>query len=333
MKRIGNLWQQVISVDNLWLAYKKAKKGKANRDSVAAFSFNVEVELHALQEALLTGMYQPGKYRQFIIKERKQRLISAAPFRDRVVHHAIMNVLEPILDKRFYYHSYACRKGKGVHKAVVQYQQWAEKYPYVLKLDIARYFPSINHKTLKNQLQSIIKDKSLLNLLDLIIDASPTPEDFIGLPIGNLTSQYFANLYLNEIDHWLCTLPQVKGYLRYVDDLMILGESKVELWQLKNILEQQLQKLGLQLHIKKQQLMRTTERVDILGYVVSKDKRWLRNDNGHRFQRKLKHKATLYKQGKLEMAEIKPSVASWIGHAKHGETLALRKKIFTACVF
>ena len=333
MKRIGKLWPQVVSFDNLWLAYNKAKRAKANRDSVAAFSFNVEVELLTLQQELVSGTYQPGKYRQFVIKERKPRLISAAPFRDRVVHHAIMNVLEPILDKRFYYHSYACRSGKGVHKAVNQYQKWSQQYAYVLKLDIARYFPSIRHQQLKSQLRCIIKDIALLNLLDLIIDASPTLESNVGLPIGNLTSQYFANLYLNDIDHWLCGLVQVKGYLRYVDDLMILSNSKTELWQVKTLLEAELSRLGLQLHQKKQQLMRCSEAVDILGYKISRYKRWLRNDNGYRFQRKLTKKALCYKQGKLTIAEIKPSVQSWLGHAMHGETLGLRKKIFDACIF
>jgi len=334
MKRIGNLWQAITQIENLLAAYYKARKGKQQRDAVAAFGLNLEHELFTLQYELKKGCYQPGAYRQFIIHERKPRLISAAPFRDRVIHHAVMNVLEPILDKRFYYHSYACRRGKGVHKAVDQYQQWANKYPYVLKLDIAGYFHNISHKVLKLQLQRIIKDQYLLRLLELIIDESPkdyrlkTSEKGVGLPIGNLTSQYFANLYLNDIDHWLCQQSSVKAYLRYVDDLLIFGENKDDLWQLKNTLSLKLSTLGLTIHSRKQQLMRTTERVDVLGYKVSPKRRWLRNDNGYRFQQKLKRYKHRYQRGLLTSEQIKPSIDSWVGHAYHAETIGLRKQLF-----
>jgi len=133
MQRIGKLWPQFITFENLYLAYLKARKGKQRRDAVAVFSFDLENNLLQLQRELAKGRYQPGEYRQFIIRERKPRLISAAPFRDRVVHHALMNVLEPIFEKRFYYHSYACRPDKGVHRAADKYQQWATRYAYVLK--------------------------------------------------------------------------------------------------------------------------------------------------------------------------------------------------------
>lgn len=245
-----------------------------------------------------------------------------------------MNILEPILDKRFYYHSYACRSGKGVHKAVDQYQQWANRYPYVLKLDIAAYFPSICHDKLKAQLRRILKDNALLGLLDLIIDSSPLSQQDknskqdTGLPVGNLTSQYFANLYLNDIDHWLSQHKSVKAYLRYVDDLVIFGDNKAELWQLRDALSVQLSQLGLSLHSTKQQLMRTNERIDVLGYKVSPTRRWLRNDNGYRFQRKLKRYKQQCQIGLLTKEQVKPSIMSWIGHALHAETTALKDAIF-----
>ena len=336
MKRIGKLWPRVTHFDNLLLAYCKARLGKRQRDAVARFSLNLEQELFAIQYELISGSYQPGRYRQFAIHERKPRLISAAPFRDRVVHHAIMTVLEPVFERRFYYHSYACRKNKGVHRAVDQYQQWSRQYNYVLKLDISRYFPSIVHTVLKKQLRRIIKDKLLLNLLDKVIDGSPVTADGnagVGLPIGNLTSQYFANLYLNDIDHWLCRQPMVGKYLRYVDDLMILGNSKADLWRLKAQLEEELSSLGLTLHQSKQQLLRTCERVDVLGYKVSRERRWLRNDNGYRFQRKLKKYAWQYRVGRIDWIDLRPPLMSWIGHAKHGQTLKLRESIFDDVVF
>jgi len=334
MKRANNLWSKIVSFENLYQAYINARKGKQNREAVAQFSFNLEGELLVLQQELITGCYQPGVYRQFIIRERKPRLISAAPFRDRVLHHAVMDVLEPIFEKRFYYHSYACRKNKGVHRAVNQYQQWAKKYNYVLKVDIARYFPSITHDCLKKQLGAIIKDKSVLLLLSKIIDTSPVQtEHGIGLPIGNLTSQYFANLYLNNIDHWLKHELKVPAYLRYVDDLVLLSNSKSELWQIRDNLALALAGIGLKLHSRKQVLQHTSNKIDMFGYQVTANKRWLRNDNGYRFSRKLKKMSINYQQGKLTFEQIKPRVASWIGHAQHGETKALRYSIFKEIIF
>ena len=197
MHRIGHIWEQVVSLDNLYTAYCKARKGKRRRPDVARFSLD-------LQQELITGVYTPGAYRQFTVYERKPRLISVAPFRDRVVHHAVMHVLEPLLDPRFIPDTYACRKGKGVHRAVERYQQFAREYAYVLKLDIRRYFPSIDRTILIEQLVRRIKDKSLLDLLQKIIDNGPEtggPVQFFpgddlvsvserprGLPIGNLTS-------------------------------------------------------------------------------------------------------------------------------------------------
>jgi len=320
-------------MENLLLAYYRARKGKQNRDTVAHFSFELELNLVQLQFELDNNQYLPGAYRQFWIHERKPRLISAAPFRDRVIHHALMNVLEPLFEKRFYYHSYACRKNKGTHRAVDQYQSWAKRYPYVLKLDIKRYFPSIRHQDLMHQLARLIKDKRILSLLGLVIGHSPTDIKGVGLPIGNLTSQYLANLYLNEVDHWLSSQDSCKAYLRYVDDLMIFGDSKRELWQLKALLENELSILGLSLHDTKQQLMRTSERVDVLGYKVSLHRRWLRNDNGYRFQRKLKSLPNKVNAGEITPDKAIASVMSWKGHAKHGETKALVATIFESVLF
>ena len=200
-------------MDNLYTAYCKARKGKRRRPDVAQFSLGLEQNLSVLQQELITGTYSPGAYRQFTVYERKPRLISVAPFRDRVVHHAVMHILEPLLDQRFIPDTYACRKNKGVHRAVDRYQQFARDNAYVLKLDIARYFASIDRTILKQQLARRIKDKAVLELLYRIIDNGPEinepvrffPGDDLvsvserrcGLPIGNLTSQFFANLYLD----------------------------------------------------------------------------------------------------------------------------------------
>ena len=195
-----------------------------------------------LQQELAARDYHVGDYRQFTLYERKPRLISAAQFRDQVVHHALMNVIEAPLDRCFIFGSYACRKGKGVHAAVGRYQGWARRYPYALKLDVRRYFPSIDHVLLKQKLRRRIADARILELLDLIIDSAPATVDdsvyFIGddlltplerhrgLPIGNLTSQFLANLYLDDLDHQIKEVLRVPAYLRYVDDLFLLGDTR-----------------------------------------------------------------------------------------------------------
>ena len=246
---------------------------------------NLEAELFALERELRSGNYQPRPYRLFVIKARKRREIAAAAFRDRVVQHSIMLVLEPHLEQCFITHSYACRKGKGVHRAVDQYQRWAQHYNYCMKLDIQRYFPQVDHLLLKKQLRLYIQDVDLLYCLANIVDSYPEDdlsERPIGMPIGNLTSQIFANLYLNQIDHFLAAQSNIR-YLRYVDYFIVLGRDKESLWQLKASLSANLQCLHLNLHPRKAQVMRVTERLDILGYKVSRGRRWLRNDNGHRF--------------------------------------------------
>ena len=331
-------------MDNLYTAYCKARKGKRRRPDVAQFSLDLEQNLSVLQQELIAGTYSPGAYRQFTVYERKPRLISVAPFRDRVVHHAVMNVLEPLLDQRFIPDSYACRKDKGVHRAVDRYQQFARNNAYVLKLDIRRYFPTIDRAILKRQLARRIKDKVVLNLLHRIIDNGPDtggPDRFFpgddlvsvserrrGLPIGNLTSQFFANLYLDEFDHWLKETMRVKEYLRYVDDLFLLGNDKQRIWALRDAIAEKLQALRLTLHTDKTQIYRTTERVDVLGYQVSRYRRRLRNDNGFRFQRRLKHMSRLYQEGEMDWPTLNASVQSWIGHACHAETAGLREAIF-----
>ena len=349
MKRIGRIWDKVVAMDNLYAAFCKARKGKRHRPDVAQFSLNLEQALCELQQELVSGQYAPGAYRQFTIYERKPRVISVAPFRDRVVHHALMNVLEPLLDKRFIPDSYACRQNKGVHKAVDRYQQFAREYAYVLKLDIRRYFPSIDQTILKQQLARRIKDRPVLALLDRIIDNGPHThapvlffpgDDLVsvsarrrGLPIGNFTSQFFANLYLDEFDHWLKETKRVKGYLRYVDDIYLLGNDKRQLWALREDIAEKLQGIRLTLHADKTQIYRTTERVDILGYRLSRYRRWLRNDNGFRFQRRLQRVSRLYQIGETDWPSLNASVQSWIGHARHAETAALRETIFSQVSF
>lgn len=350
MKRLNDLWPQLISFDNLWQAWRQARRGKSRSAGAVAFELNLERELLALQRELADGCYQPGAYRLFTLYERKPRLIAAAPFRDRVVHHAVMNVIEPPLDRTFIHDSYACRHGKGTHAAVDRYQRWAQRYPYVLKLDIQRYFPSIDHALLKAKLRRRIADPHVLTLLDRIIDGSPEavagepawfPGDDLltplerrrGIPIGNLTSQFFANLYLDDLDHWLKEQCRVPAYLRYVDDMVLLADAKPALHDHHAALADYLNRERLRLHPRKAQVSRTRDGLNLLGYVVYPQRRRLRNDNGLRFRRRLRGFARAYARGRLSLAVINPSVQAWLGHARHADTFGLRQSIFNAVSF
>jgi hypothetical protein len=260
-------------------------------------------------------------------------------------------VIEGPLDRRFIYDSYACRAGKGVHAAVDRYQAWSRRYPYVLKMDIQRYFPSVDHLILKQRVRHYIKDHRTLALLDRIIDNAPghlnsepptyfsgdslfTPlERPHGLPIGNLTSQFFANLYLDRFDHWLKQERKISAYLRYVDDLVVLGRDKSQLHELREAVAEHLVGLRLCLHPRKAHVYQVAHGIDLLGYQIFPFKRRLRADNGHRFARKLRRFATAYRKGFLSWPDFDPSVQSWIGHARHAETEGLRTKIFHDTVF
>lgn len=349
MTRLGGLWPQVVNFQNLFGAYRKARMGKRGRSAVAVFGLDLERELLSLQRELQDGNYRPGAYRLFTIYERKPRIIAAAPFRDRVVHHAIMNVIEPPLDRTFIADSFACRQGKGVPSAVDRYQAWSQTYRYALKMDVRQYFPSIDHDLLKEKLRRRINDPYVLDLLDRIIDGSPrgdfepfyfpgddlfTPfERRAGIPIGNLTSQFFANLYLDDVDHYAKQVLRVRPYLRYVDDMVVLDHDKARLADIRAAVRERLAVDRLRLHPNKAQVTRTGDGLNLLGYLVFPDRRRLRNDNGHRFARRFRRMAQLYRDGRLGWAKVDASVQSWIGHATHADTEGLRRAIFSQAVF
>lgn len=241
VKRYGNLWPQVIEFENLWKASRQAQQGKRFRESILAFNHDLEQNLLQLQEELRTKTYQPGAYHTFEITDPKPRLISAAPYRDRVVHHALCNVIVPLMERSFIDDSYANRVGYGTHRALKRFIQFARSSRYVLQCDIQKYFPSIDHVILKDKIRHKLKCQETLWLIDSIIDNGKvqnpilnyfpgdtllTPlERPMGLPIGNLTSQFFANVYLNGLDHFVKESLQVSKYLRYVDDFLLFGND------------------------------------------------------------------------------------------------------------
>lgn len=344
------IWQSVIDWENLLFAYKKARRGKRNQAEIQKFGFNLEYELSDIRLDLSQKKYQPGNFRQFQVRDRKLRLISAAPFRDRVVQHALMNVVEPELDKRFIHDSYASRQQKGVHAAVKQYRIWANRYPYALKIDISRYFDSIDHQLLQQKLALLITDPDILWLFNTIIDSSPwpsepriviAPEDDlvdlanrkVGLPLGNLTSQFLGNLYLNDLDHFIKQTLKIPTYLRYVDDMILLGNSKPVLWYWCEQIEQFLAKERIGIHPRKRMLVPVSSGLDVLGYRVFPNTTRLGRRSGYKFRRKLKHLAKAYNAGRMTLKEIKPHVAGWLGHARQADSHGLCKAILSQVYF
>jgi RNA-directed DNA polymerase len=259
-----------------------------------------------------------------------------------------MNRVEPEIDRSFIDDSYACRAGRGVHAAVDRYQRWARRYAYALKVDVRRYFPSIDHDILKAKLRRCIKDAGVLWLFDAIIDSVPdagSGEQFAGddlvslmerrcgLPIGNLTSQFLGNLYLDDLDHWLKETCRVTAYLRYVDDLILLDDDKRRLWGLRREIDGLLEWERLRLHPHKVQLSPTYLGLDVLGYRVFPTYRRLRRDNGYRYRRRLRRMAKDYARGGIEIPDVSASVAAWVGHAGYADSMELRRAVLSGIVF
>ncbi|MDP6340116.1 MAG: reverse transcriptase domain-containing protein [Candidatus Marinimicrobia bacterium] len=349
MKRVNHLYKEICTFENLFEASRKARLGKRLQVNVANHEYHLEKELFQLQQELKTKTYQPGPYKEFYIVEPKKRMISAAPYRDRVVHHALCNIIEPIFDKTFIYDSYANRKEKGTHRAILRYQHFSRKYPFVLKCDVKKYFPSIDHTILKSMIRRKIKCKETLWLIDLILENSNLqetvmmyfPDDDLftplerrkGLPIGNLTSQFFANIYLNKFDHFVKEKLRRKGYVRYVDDFVIFGNDKDQLWADFNNIMEQMETLRLKLHQKKSMVYRVKKGVIFLGHKIFPEFKLLRQENVISFRRKLKKMNKAYTKGRISRDQVTASVKGWVAHASFSNTYRLRKKVLAGFVF
>ncbi len=344
MKRIGNLWPRLVSWENLAEAARAAASAKRSRPDVARFLHEQESNLCGLQRELEEGTYVPGGYRTFWIHDPKPRQISAAPFRDRVVHHALTRVLEDVFEPRFTNCSFASRKGFGQHRALKLARDACKRYPYVLKCDIRKYFPSIDHAILKDLIARAIKCRKTLELAGRIIDGSNEQEEVIdyfpgdslftplerrrGLPIGNQTSQFFANVYLNPLDHFAIRELRPGLYLRYVDDFVLFADEKRELSIMAERIREFLQGLRLRPHARKFRIYRCDEGVTLLGWRLVPGQTRLARLNVVRMRRRLKKMAALYHAGRLGFEEVQCRVQSWLGHAAFGDTWRLRQDLF-----
>jgi retron-type reverse transcriptase len=287
-----------------------------------------------------------GRWR---ITEPKLRLISAAPFRDRVVHRALVNVLAPRFERRFIFDSYACRVGKGTHAAIDRFQQFARRFGYVLKCDIRKFFPSIDHLLLLERVGRVVKDRRVVDLCRTIIEHSNPQEPVVayfpgdvlwtpherrrGLPIGNQTSQFFANVYLDPLDHFVKERLRCRGYVRYVDDFVLCHDSPAQLHDWLRAIREFLESLRLTLHPTKCQIFPATQGTDFLGFRVFPTHRRLTKRSVKRFHRRIRQLQRAFLLGLISVAEIRARINAWIGHVEHGDTWRLRERLFREAVF
>ena len=339
-----SLFDQVTSFDNLHAAAWEVFRGKRGRSTASAFFLRLESELLLLQDELRARSYQPGSYRTFLIREPKVRRISAAPLRDRVVHHALVRVIEPLFERRFIFHSYACRSGKGNHRCLQQFIRWGRAKRFVLVMDVERFFPSVDHAVLKEVIRRTVRDVDLLGLIDAIIDGGHTYEGPVrhfagddlftpgerrrGLPIGNLTSQFFGNVLLDMVDHKVKDRLRVKRYLRYVDDLAAFHDSHTFLHDVHGAVRESLHCLRLRLNERKSRVRRLREGVRFLGFVVTPDQIRLSQPAVRRQRRRLKALRVDYACGAVDWEDVRRSLDAWNAHAGHGTTYNLRRDVF-----
>ena len=333
MKTYRNLYPLIYAFNNLYLAYVKARRGKRYKAEVLRFSVNLECELIALYRELADHSYRTGEYRCFTVYEPKRREVAALPFRDRVVHHALCNVIEPIFERGFIRDSYACRVGKGTHAAADRlteflrsaYRRWGGCY--VLKADVASYFPSVDHGVLMDIIRRRIACPETLELIKEILD-SWNGNVGHGIPIGNLTSQLFANVYLNEFDQFVKHGLRARYYVRYMDDMILLAADKATLWEWRDAIQQFLGD-ALRLHLNnKTDIFPEARGVDFVGYRTWRTHRLLRKRSVKQMRRKLKALGARYEAGEVDVETISAVVASWVGHASHADTYRLRCRVF-----
>lgn len=345
MKTYPNLIEQIYDFENLYRAWQRAAQGKRNRPQVMRYGYRLEENLIDLQNHLIWGTWQTGEYRHFTLHEPVYREGAALPFRDRVMHHALVAIIEPCFAPSWIDHSYACRAGKGTHRgadyaqALIRRVQRQHGQAYALKADIRKYFRSIDHAALKRLIRRKITCQPTLDLIEGVIDSTANPDDPrpYGIPLGNLTSQLFANVYLDALDQYAKHRLKVRNYVRYMDDFVIIHHDKQYLNALRLEIEAW---LADQLHLKtnsKTQIFPIGTHhgrgLDFLGYRIWATHRRLRKDSIGRIKRSLKRLQREYAAGDIDLEQIRPVVHSWLAHASHADTHGLQVAILGAFGF
>ena len=338
-------FERLCSFDNLLDAFAKAARGKRTRASVAAFDYELADRLLALKRQLESAEYRPGAYVHFFIHEPKRRKISAAPFPDRVVHHALCNVIEPRFERLFITDSYANRVGKGTHAAIDRLQSSARRHRFVLRADIVKHFPSIDHAVLRETLAPVIPEPDVIRLADLIVASGDGvlndeyeqlffPGDDLlaacrprGLPIGNLTSQCWSNCYMHPFDQFVTRELGCKAYLRYLDDVALFSDSKRTLWAWKRAIVERLARLRLVIHESAAQVTPVAHGIPWLGFVVYPTHRRVKARKVCTATRRLRGRLDDYQAGRISFAELDASVQGWIPQVRFADTWGLRTRL------
>ncbi len=326
MKRQGYLFDRVCSFEALIPAAKEAAKGKKRKLEVARFLLNLENEVIELEKELISKSYHPGPYHTFMIHDPKERMICAADFRDRVVHHAVCRALDPIFERSFIFDTYACRKDKGTHRAIKRARSFCLRYSYFLKMDVHKFFDSVDQAVLKFMLRRKVKDADLLWLLDVFIDHPvPWTKSGKGIPIGNLTSQNFANYYLSGLDHFIKEHIRIEGYIRYMDDLVLFADEKETLWDAAKRIEKFLrEKLKLEIKNGSSFLAPVKQGLPFLGFRVFPRVIRISRKGWRRFRRKIQRTENMFIREEIDNEKRVRSTASLIGHLGQANTRNLR---------
>lgn len=345
MKTFRGMWPQIIDFGSLYQAYIRARRGKRTRAAVQQFELDLEGNLIALQNELIWGEYRTGRPHRFRVYEPKLREVVSLPFRDRVAQHSLVAAIEPCWERGFIHDSYACRPGRGIHRCADRVQAMMRRvhrqhgHVYALKADVRQYFASIDHAALKALIRRKVACDRTLRLCDEIIDswAQRVTLEPRGLPIGNLTSQLWANVYLDALDQHVKHGLRVAHYVRYMDDFVVLSHDKAWLQALRIDLERWLaDRLGLELNHKTQVFpigVQSGRGLDFVGYRIWPDHRRLRKSSVRRMRRSLKRMQRMYSRGEITLAEVRQSVQSWVAHASHADTAGLRESLLSSATF
>lgn len=327
MKRHGKLFEKLVDIENIHNAYKAAKKGKSWQDTIKKFDKNLESNLLEIQKSLIDKTLTTSEYTLKTIHEPKKRIIYRLPFNpDRIVQHVLMNVLEPIWEGLFIHDSYACRKGKGIHKASQRTMQFIREVGaegYCLKMDISKFYPSMNHDILYGIIQRKIKCKDTLWLIRNIIYSMDGGKN---VPIGNYTSQWFGNLYMNEIDQYLKHEHKIRHYLRYCDDFLVIHEDKKYLSELAEIIREYIAE-KLKLTFSKCNVFPITQGIDFVGYRHFPNHILVRKSTTKRVRRRMKALPELLHKGKITELQYQSSIASTMGWLKWANSHNLQEAL------
>lgn len=344
MKTYRNLYAKLCLMENLQLAYQRAKRGKSSKFSVLDFTEKLDINLKILHEQLSNQTYKPRSLRRFIIRDPKTRTIHAAHFRDRLVHHAIINILAPIFELRFIYDCHASIKGKGTLRAIQRFDQFVREVTsggklihkpytenniagYVFKADVRHFFDTVDHATLFSIIASKVADKKVLWLIKQVLDNFEGEVKGAGMPLGNFTSQFFANVYLTKLDYFVKHALKAKYYIRYVDDLVILDRNKSLLQDYACKINLYLKHLKLELHPDKSAIHALRNGVAFLGYRVFYHNKLLRKRNMRYFMRKFEKYELMHKNGELSSEDFLEKLQGWLGYAQWANTFKLREKL------